>query len=541
MHTFELIVALMASVVVLVWIAERVNIPYPMFLMAGGLALAIIPWTPTIELDPEIVLVIFLPPVLFDAAQKTSVRDFTANFGPISRLAVTLVLFTTASVAIVAHWLIPGIGWPAAFVLGAVVSPPDAVAAMAIFQRIGAPHRIVTILEGESLINDASAIVVYTFAVAAVVTGSFSLSNALLKFVIVVIVAVAVGGIAGRLLGSLIALLGDPSLASIVTLLAPAAIYVISEDLGGSGVLAVVVAGIIHGFRSPRTMSPSMRNQNVAIWDVALVVINGFIFILMGMELGILRDTLSTQDIWDVFGHSLAVVATMIAARFFYVLSANRVRTSRRRRRGPELRQRREGMGSEAPPPGPLDLRGSVLIAWSGLRGVVSMATALALPLVTDAGQPFDHRDEIILITSAVIIVTLFGFGLPLPWVLRKLQPADDGRYEQEMQLAKTAVRKAMHATMTRLMETDQSMKEAMAPMMREMEAQFARLSSLVSEGKTEEIDQLSRPRNEARLQAVNAARIAVIDLRDRGLIGDEVRREIERSLDLQELQMATF
>ncbi len=171
METFELIVLLIVGVVALVWLANRINVPYPMLLMVGGLLIAILPRTPAVELSPEVVLVVFLPPILFQAAQTTSIRDFKANFSTISRLALGLVLLTTIAVAVVAHWVIPGIGWPAAFVLGAVVSPPDAVAATAIFQRLGAPQRIVTILEGESLINDASAIVLYTFAVAAVVTG----------------------------------------------------------------------------------------------------------------------------------------------------------------------------------------------------------------------------------------------------------------------------------------------------------------------------------------------------------------------------------
>ncbi len=232
MDTFELIVTLMAAVVALVWLANRINVPYPMLLMVGGLALAFIPWTPTIELDPEVVLVIFLPPILFQAAQTTSLRDLKANFGSISRLAIGLVLVTTALVAVVAHWIIPGIGWPAAFVLGAVVSPPDAVAATAIFQRLGAPNRIVTILEGESLINDASAIVVYTFAVAAVVTGSFSLSDGLFSFVLVVAIGLLVGFMAGRFLGRLVMLLGDPSLSMIALLLAPAATYVLAEQFG---------------------------------------------------------------------------------------------------------------------------------------------------------------------------------------------------------------------------------------------------------------------------------------------------------------------
>lgn len=236
MEEFELIVGLLAVVIGLDWLAGRLRIPSPMLLMIGGLVLGLAPWTPTIDLEPEVVLVIFLPPIIFQAAQLTSVRDFRANFGPISRLAIGLVLVTTALVALVAHTLIPGMEWAAAFVLGAIVSPPDAVAATAIFQRVGAPRRIVTILEGESLINDASAIVVYTFAVAAVVTGTFSARTAAIEFIFVSLIGVAVGLAAGRVLGELVKLLEEPALVATATLIAPTAIYVLAEQLQGSGV-----------------------------------------------------------------------------------------------------------------------------------------------------------------------------------------------------------------------------------------------------------------------------------------------------------------
>ena len=229
MQTFELIIGLLAVVVGLVWLSDRYRVPYPMVLMAGGLLLAVLPRTPNLELDPEIVLVVFLPPILFQAAQRTSLRDFRVNFGSISRLAVGLVILTAAVVAVVAHAAIPGIGWAAAFTLGAIVSPPDDVAATAIFQRLGAPRRIVSILEGESLINDASAIVLYTFAVAAVVTGRFSMGDALLEFVVVVVVGVLVGGLVGRVAGRLIMILDDSSLVTLTTLIIPAATYVLAR------------------------------------------------------------------------------------------------------------------------------------------------------------------------------------------------------------------------------------------------------------------------------------------------------------------------
>jgi len=521
MDTFELIVALMAAVVALVWLANRFNLPYPMLLMAGGLALAFIPWTPTIELDPEVVLVIFLPPILFQAAQTTSLREFRANFGSISRLAIGLVVVTTALVALVAHWIIPGIGWPAAFVLGAVVSPPDAVAATAIFQRLGAPQRIVTILEGESLINDASAIVVYTFAVAAVVTGSFSLTHGLLSFVLVVAIGLLVGFMAGRFLGRLVMLLGDPSLSMIALLLAPAATYVLAEQVGGSGVLAVVTMGLIHGYTSSRTMTPSSRIRGLAIWDLTIIMVNGLVFILMGLELGALREVLSRQDAWQTLWHAVAVLAAMVIARVVYVFGGNLIR------------KRRAGSSSDR------DARFQFVIAWSGLRGVVSLATALALPLVTDSGAAFDHRDEIILITAFVIVATLFGFGLPLPWILRKLRFADDGSQERELKLAWMVVRRAMFDQMRQSMEDSPELAAMMKPMMKEFEARFDQTAASSDTDKVERLYDVLQPQLLSRQKAINAGRDALLELRDRGEIGDEVRRDIERNLDLQELQLS--
>ena len=524
MGTFELIMSLMVAVVALVWVADRVHVPYPMLLMIGGLILAIVPFTPSVALEPEIVLVIFLPPILFQAAQTTSIRDFKANLGPISRLAVGLVIATTGLVAVVAHTVIPDISWPAAFVLGAVVSPPDAVAATAIFQRIGAPRQIVTILEGESLINDASAIVVYTFAVAAVVTGTFSLPEAILRFVLVVVIGVISGLAVGWLLIRIITLLGDASLEAIATLIAPVAAYVLAERLGGSGVLAVVAAGLFYGRASSRIQSPTSRIRGFAIWDVVIVAINGMVFILIGFELGELRKQLDPGQLGALLWHAFAVLIAMVVARFAYVFAGSLSRRHRGRR----------GIATEE-----LDNRSHFLIAWSGLRGVVSLATALALPYMTDAGRAFDHRDEIILITAAVIVFTLFGFGLPLPWLVRRLQLGGDDSYEQELKLARHVVHQAMGASMEQFVRSDPKLATALNPILKQMKARADRMRTATETSTAEEIQQAMAPRLRARQAAISAAREALLELRDRGEIGDEVRREMERNLDLQELQLA--
>jgi CPA1 family monovalent cation:H+ antiporter len=526
LQTFELITLLLVAVVALVWLAERIKIPYPMLLMIGGLALAISPWTPTIELEPEIVLGVFLPPILFQAAQMTSVRDFKANFPAIGRLAFGLVFATTALVAVAAHWVIPGIGWPAAFVLGAIVSPPDAVAATAIFQRLGAPRRIVTILEGESLINDASALVVYTFAVAAVTSGSFSILDAGWTFVVVVVVGLGVGLLAGKLLGLVLPRLGDPTLVTIVTLLTPFAVYAVGETLHGSGVLAVVMAGLVHGYESPTTMTATSRLRGVAIWDLVTIAVNGLVFILIGFELGALRETLSSSDVGRILWHGVVIVATLVAARFVYILLLGGITKGGGRAGYSRFRDLADA----------LDFKSQVLVAWSGLRGVVTMATALALPLTVDSGAAFDHRDEIVLIAAFAIVVTLFGFGLPLPWILRKLELADDGSHEAEIDLAHKAIRSAMYTQLQTVVQDNPEMAEMFQPFLNEMLNRRAILEDAEEREIVDSVEEGLEPRIRIRQQMLGAAREALLELRDRGQIGDEVRREMERQLDFQEM-----
>ena len=517
MHEFELIVTLICLAAGLVWLADHFSIPYPMPLVVGGVATAVTPWLPDVTLDPEVVLLIFLPPILFQAAQTTSIREFKANFGAISRLAIGLVIVTTAVVAVVIHWLMPGLGWPAAFVLGAVVSPPDAVAATAIFQRLGAPHRIVTILEGESLINDASAIVLYTFAVAAAVTGTFSPVDALIEFPIVVVVGIGVGFVAGHVLGPLAVRMGDPSLALVVLIFAPAAIYTVTEGLGGSGVLGVVTAGLVYGFHAPRTLSPTLRIRSLAIWDLIIIVINGLVFLLIGLEIGALVEEVGRDDLYSSFRWAVVVMVTMVLVRFAYVYGSTTL--SRRRKHRPQH----------------ADPRQAFIIAWSGLRGVVSLATALALPMVTSTGAPFDHRQQIILITSFVVVFSLFGLGLPLPWILRRLNFADDDTRDAETRLAIRTIGLAMQDQCQAEIRRDPGVE----PILRPMVDQF--VSRLGTEPDTAEKNFLDSRVAETvamRQRSIDAARDALLRLKSSGQISDEVHRQMERRLDLQELQL---
>lgn len=520
MHTFELIIGLLALIAVLAWLADRIGIPYPMLMLLGGAIFAVIPWTPIIELDPELTLVLFLPPILFQAAYTTSLRDFRKEFRQISRLAFGLVFITTILVAVVAKWIIPDLPWGAAFVLGAIVSPPDAVAATSIIGGIGAPRRVETVLEGESLINDASALVAYRFAVAAVVSGSFSVFSASVEIVIVTLGGLAIGLAVAWLLIKLFPYVEDPVIEILLTLLAPAATYLLAEEFGVSGVLSTVSCGLYLGWMTPRVQTAGTRIRSRAIWDLTVQVVNGMVFILMGITIGQFRPELTAAGLERILIQSAAVLLAMIAARFIWVFVELEIYQLSRRR----LHRR-------------ANWRESIFISWTGLRGVVSLATALALPLTMANGDPFPHRTTIILITSIVIVVTLVGFGLPLPWLMRKLRLVDDGSVEHEYDIAKRA---AMAAISRRL-----DLVRIENPVLyHQMEPFFFRVKAIADHSRTTSgeadealVDDMVEPGARLRDEMIGSAREAVLLLRDNGTIGDEARRRVERTLDLEELR----
>jgi CPA1 family monovalent cation:H+ antiporter len=282
-NEIRLVLGLLVAATALAYIARRVGISYPIALTLGGLALGLVPNLPRVELPPELVFLLFLPPVLFAAGYLTPARDFKANLQPIAFLAVGLVLFTTVCVALVVSALVPGMGLPAAFALGAIVAPPDAVAATAIFRRLGVPRKVVTILEGESLVNDATALTAYRFAVLAAVTGAFSLGEAAISFLGISVGGIAIGLVVGRLITEAWRRTQDPTLEIIISLLAPIAAYLPAEQLGVSGVLATVTAGLMAGRASARVLSSEARLLGLGVWNVVLFLVNGLAFILIGL------------------------------------------------------------------------------------------------------------------------------------------------------------------------------------------------------------------------------------------------------------------
>jgi CPA1 family monovalent cation:H+ antiporter len=528
MHEIELVLGLLVPVAVLAVLARRLGTPYPILLVLGGLALGFVPGLPHVALAPDLAFLLFLPPFLYTAAFFTSIRDFRAHLRPIATLAVGLVLATIVVVALVAHWAVPGLSWPAAFVLAAIVSPPDAVAATSVLQRLGAPRRMLTILEGESLVNDATALVAYRAAVAALATGVFSLWETGLRFVVVAVGGVLVGLFVAWLIGMIRERLQDPPVEITISLLTPFAAYLPAEELGLSGVLSVVAAGLYLGQRATRLMNAQTRVSGLAVWEFAIFVLTGLVFILIGLQLPLVLAALAERSLPLLLEQAAVVSLAAVAVRLAWVFVAEYA----------PLAPSTSGRDPDARP----SWREALVVGWAGMRGVVSLAAALALPVLLPDGQPFPERDLIIFLTFGVILVTLVGQGLTLPWLLRRLGIGGDGTEEREELLARA---RAVEAALTRI--------DALAaewpthlPLIETLRSQYAhRLSHLAeplsgdgAAAPDPDAEQEMLEHRKIRRAVIDAERAAVQQLVERGAVHEAVQRRIERDLDLEELRM---
>ena len=520
----EVVLLLLVVSTVLAVVARRFAIPYPVVLVLGGLALGFVPGLPTIVLEPDLVFVLFLPPILFAAGYFTSLRALRLKAAPIALLAVGLVLFTTVVVAAVAHLLVPEMPWTAAFALGAIVAPPDAVAATTIFQRLGVPRRIIVVLEGESLLNDATALVAYRFAVGVWAgTTSFTLVGAGGAFVVAAIGGVAIGILVGIVVAWLVARIDDEVFSVIVTFLAPVFAYVPADQLGLSGVLATVVAGIWVGLNSPKSLSSRVRVSGYASWQILLFLVNGAVFILIGLTLPQALARLGDRPPGELLLFAAAVSIAAILARIVWVPTIYLPYLVRRRRAGP----------GSAVVPMP-ERRHLTIIAWAGMRGVVSLAAALALPL------DFPERDLIIFLTFAVILATLVGQGLTLPILINRLN-IDDGAAGagQEEAFARYVTSDAATARLDDLAAEWPGHLE----LIDNLRAQYSHQSRHAAvrqdaEDSSEEAEQELIEHRQIRMGVLTAEREALITLRDRGAISDQIFRLVERDLDLEEIRM---
>ena len=521
METAELIVVFLLAMVFLGILAQRLAVPYPVLFVLGGLALGFLPGLPPLVLAPELIFLVFLPPLLMAGGWFTSRRDLRANARPIIWLAVGLVLVNTGVVAVVSHAAL-GLGWAVAFVLGAIVSPTDDVAVIALAQTLRIPPRVMTIVSAEGLFNDVTSLVAYGVAVTAVTTGAFSVGDAVLSLVVVAVGGAAIGLAAGLLIDWTVQRIDDVSLAITFTLLTPYAVYLAATALGVSAVLAVVVTGVVSGSHEARTFRAITRRPALAVWQALTFLLNAFLFILVGLDFpAVLRDLVGPSLKANV-GYAALISLTVIVFRLLWVFVMGYA---------PWLaglpRQRRSR---------PPNWRNAVLMGWAGTRGAISLAAALALPLA------FPGRSLIIFVTFGVIFSTLVLQGVSLPSLLRWLRIADDGKIDREESVARAASAEAALRVLADP-EVTGAYPAALVDDLRTHYTHDLRRASRETDAAREpdvprSADSLS-PSKRLRLGLIAAEREAIIGLRDQGEIGDQVLRRVEEDLDLEELRLS--
>jgi len=519
MHNISIIIALLAVVTALAQVTDKIRIPYPILLVLAGMGIGFTPWLPNISLDPDVVFLLFLPPVLYAAAWNTSWFEFKAARRPISLLAIGCVLFTTTAVAAVAHHFIPGFGWAESFVLGAIISPPDAVAATAATKGLSLPKRLITILEGESLLNDATGLIAYRYAIATVATGTFIFWLAAINFFYVVGIGLLVGIAVGFIFYWIHRITPDNATTDTTfTLLAPYVSYLAAEYFHSSGVLAVVTCGIILGWTSSEIFNHKTRLQANAVWETMTFLLNGVIFILIGLQLPVILSNIHGKSLITLIGYGAMVSAATILIRIVWVFPGTYLP------RWLFKKVRKE----EAKP----ETRHVAIIAWSGMRGVVSLAAALALPL-TVRGTAFPNRDMIIFLTFCVIFSTLViqGFTLrPLvKWLGIRAEVTDHER-NARFRIASSAIEHIEENYSLSLSD------EVLSKVKGKYELRIQRMQQNETEGN------LSREKIkeflEVQQELLSLERRMIIDMRNKGQIDDEVLHRLEYELDLEETRL---
>jgi CPA1 family monovalent cation:H+ antiporter len=503
-----ILLAVLAAITALVALAPILRVPYPILLVLGGLVLGFIPGIPEVKLPPEVVLFGVLPPLLYAAAFFTGVRDLRTKIKPISLLALGLVFATTVGVAMVAH-AVTSLGWTESFVLGAIVSPTDPLAATTIARRLGIPRRIVTVVEGESLVNDASALVLYATAVTAVVSGSFSIFDAGFEFVVSIVGGVAVGLVVGWLVALVRIRLDNIPAEVTIALLTGYLAYIPATALHVSGVLAAVTVGVYMGWRAPELSTPQMRMEGRAVFTNLVFVLNALLFTLVGLQLRPILDGLRGQGAWSLIAEAAAVTAAVILVRIVWVFLTLR---------------------------GPLNHR--AVVAWMGMRGAVSLAAALALPLSTDAGAPFPGRELIIFLAFAVILGTLVLQGLTLPELIGRLGLEDDGLELKEDTKARVLAADAAIHRLEELVDEDWVREDTAERMRGLYNFRRTRFAARFDGSDDGSIEQRSMDYQRLRRELLEAERAEILSLRRQGRISDDVMHAIERDLDLEDQRL---
>ncbi len=525
--TIQILVLLLAVVAAVAVLARRLKIPPAILLVLAGVVLALVPGLPTLELAPELVLLLVLPPVIYASAVAMSWQEFRFNLRPISLLAVGCVVFTTIAVAAASHWVL-GLTWPVGFVLGAIVSPPDAMAPLSIARRMQLPRRILVILEGEGLANDATALILYRFAIATVSAGVFSFGQAAGTFAVIVIGEVLWGIGIGWLTLRMRRWVHDPRIEITLSILVPFLAYWPPEHLGGSGVLATVTAGLYTSWNGLRLISAATRLQGIFFWDLLIYLIEGMVFLITGLQARTLIDRIGDHSISDLAISAIVVSAVVITTRFVWVYPA----TYLPRWLFPPLKRR------DPSPPWQLPF----VLAFTGVRGIVSLAAALAIPFATANGQHFPNRDLILFLTFSVILVTLVGQGLLLPAVIRALGLAHAGRLERHSDSVEEhkARRQGIEAAIERLdrIASERNLSEKIVQPLRVRHRERLKHIEHRSDG-NEGHRKLTECHDEIERLLIATERERVNELFRSGMLKDEARRRIERELDLREVDLA--
>lgn len=510
MHDIESILVLLLAAALLVRLAEFGKIPAPIVLVLGGLAIALTPGLPEVALDPDTIFLVFLPPLVYAAGWRTSPQELRALMLPLGLLAVGLVFLSAAAVALVAHALVPELSWAEAAVLGAVLAPTDAVAATSIFRRLGAPERVRLLVEGESMINDGTALVLYRIAVGVATGGAFSLGDAALEFVAVSAGGIAAGLAVGFLSNLVIRRQSDTGLSIFLSVLTAYGAYIGAEEIGVSGILAAVVAGLYGGYQSPRSLDADVRLSAVAFWGVLVFGLEITLFVLLGLQLPEVVDTLEEAGsgvgelLWPVAAIALASIGARLA--FVFAMGSSAGETAGQR----------------------------FAVGWSGMRGAVSLAAALAVPLSVDG------RPQIIFLTFALILVTLVGQGLSLPFIVRALRLEEPRRWSDEEAVARM---EAAQAALDRIdeIEDEGRASEPQLQRLRDLYRSRFRMCAAILGGEDPEAaarEQRLADYGELRRELIGIEREELLGLRGDGRLKHETMRQIERDLDLEEARI---
>jgi CPA1 family monovalent cation:H+ antiporter len=525
-ETIQIAVLLLVVVAAVAFAARRLRVPPAILLVIVGVVLALVPGLPHVELAPEMVLLLVLPPLIYSAGVAMSWREFRFNLRPITLLAVGCVLFTTVAVAGVSHWLL-GLSWPVGLVLGAIISPPDVVAPLAIARRLSLPRRLIVILEGEGLANDATALILYRFAVAAVSTGTFSLGPAVGTFAAIIIGEIFYGLALGWFMLRVRHAARDPHVEMTLSVATPYLAFWVPEHMGGSGVLATVATGLYISWNGPMLITSATRLQGVFFWDLFTYLIEGMVFLLTGLQARTLLGRISAFSVRELLVSAIVISVVVIVARFVWMFPA----TYLPRWLIPAIARRDPSPPWQAP----------FMLAFTGIRGIVSLAAALAIPLTTASGESFPARDLILFLTFGVIVVTLVGQGLLMPTVIRWLGLTDMGHGERQLEEVEEieSRRQTIEAVLHRLdeLEVERTLPLRIVEPLRAYH--YERLQQLEYKiGSGELNTQFARLSGELELLLIETERKHLYALLRSGQLKDDARRRIERELDLREVQL---